>query len=374
MGWWSRRGPKAPELVWRERWDNTRLGTTMPRYRALGLCISAIDQTTTPTVYRMRGPLSAAEVPAGAVQEEVLAWFLACELTVPLMPMLVGEDFFHPISEVTGCPQMDLPVPAEDDPYDGRLWRVFAAEPRFAKALLDDELWAWLVEHTSKRDPLTVWIDGRRVMTGFSVSSRRNNERAATLRAFNTLVQERLDLGLLDDFVTPEPILPDKVLPSEFVRRGWHVGPPGQEILFHLWDAWPNTMVGRQVTGTVDGVGFVALETATGGVVLVPTLRPVPDHVHYARKPLVDRGNVHTEWLDFDDDFEVRAGNQQVGHGVTTPRLMAYLHDNRVRRLDVKHRWVQARVKKLNAEQIEEMVPILAGSRDLLPRHDLGAD
>lgn len=175
-------------------------------------------------------------------------------------------------------------------------------------------------------------------------------------------------------FVTPEPILPDKVLPSEFVRRGWHVGPPGQEILFHLWDAWPNTMVGRQVTGTVDGVGFVALETATGGVVLVPTLRPVPDHVHYARKPLVDRGNVHTEWLDFDDDFEVRAGNQQVGHGVTTPRLMAYLHDNRVRRLDVKHRWVQARVKKFNAEQIEEMVPILAGSRDLLPRHDLGAD
>ncbi|WP_394275608.1 hypothetical protein [Luteococcus sp.] len=306
----------------------------------------------------------------------VVASMMAVELSRPLLPFLVSNDLFEAVGELSPAPPVQVDLSADEDPYDGRTWRVHCVDESMATALLDRAAWEWL-EQQGRRSALTLWIDGRHVVASQPMS--RADRVARRLVGFHQLVERRLASGELDAWAV-DPPYPEVtnhsvgVFDPLYVRDGgWSFTPVDRELLFFLWKIRPASQYGGMFRGEVDDTSFVGLDEAgLACVVMLPLERAVPDHVHFARRPLVRRDTVTTEWLDFNDDFTVRSSDERVGHQVTSPRLMEYLYDHRVHRLDVKGDWIFVRLRRPTAEKVRQAVRVMAGARELLPRHGVG--
>ncbi|GAB2493325.1 hypothetical protein GCM10027030_28230 [Luteococcus sediminum] len=245
-----------------------------------------------------------------------------------------------------------------------------------ATALLDPGAWEWL-EQQGRRSALTLGIDGRHVVASQPMS--RADRVARRLVGFHQLVERRLASGELDAWAVdpPYPEVTTHAIgefdPQYVLDGGWRFTPVDREVLFFLWKIRPASQYWGMFRGEVDGTRFVGVDEAgLACVVMLPLQRPVPDRVHFARRPLVKRGTVTTEWLDFADDFAVRSSDERVGHEVTSPRLMEYLYDQRVHRLDVKGYWIFVRLRRPTAAKVRQAVRVMAGAKELLPRHGVG--
>ena len=308
----------------------------------------------------------------------------ATELPEPLAPFLVTNSLLSPASTSVPCGLVDVPTPPDRDRYDGRTWRVLAASAEYARAVLTDELWARL-EDVDRRRTFCVWVDGRHVV-GLA-----GRGQEAPLASLTLSLQDQLASGRLQRWVQEPDLMPARSeLAGTFRLTGWPAGTPEPELLVELGIGLG--MVDLMVQGTLDVGPFVALRVPVvgqtvvdeqllpldwepdhpgSGIVAVPLEHEVHDRVRYQRRPMVRLGNVSTEWLDFDADFSVRSQDLRIGHEVTTPLLMQYLHDHRVRHLTVQGRWMLATVARLRPDDIEAVARTLHGARPQLPRRDL---
>lgn len=296
-------------------------------------------------------------------------------LARPLPLLHVGNDLFDDPKRYVACGPVPVPTPADLDPHDGKTWRVHAASADYARAVLTTDAWD-LLAAVGDRSRFGWWIDGSHLVAAG------NHPAVDDLVRFAALVDELAATGALDRWPTgPDPsALPDLGL---WPGTDWQVSAPSRLVLLWLQDQWPMRSYDLEVTGTVDGGPFTAVRRSIGlsgppyalaerrgnldaGVVMVPLQHAVPDHVHVARRRLPG-GGIGTEWLDFDDDYRVRARDERIGHEVTTPRLMEFLYDHRVRQLAVRGSWVYTSTKPFTTDRITALVRVLSEARDLLP-------
>lgn len=172
----------------------------------------------------------------------VVASMMAVELSRPLLPFLVSNDLFEAVGKLSPAPPVQVDLPADEDPYDGRTWRVHCVDEAMATALLDPTVWDWL-EREGRRSALTLWIDGRHVVASQPMS--RADRVARRLVGFHRLVERRLASGELDAWAV-DPPYPEVTNHSvgefdpQYVRDGgWSFTPVERELLFFLWKIRP---------------------------------------------------------------------------------------------------------------------------------------
>lgn len=317
---------------------------------------------------------------------------LVAHLPRPLAPFLVTNDFMAQVSGTVDAPDATVPLPADTDPYDGRKWRVQAADADYATAILTPPMWQ-LLERIGQRRKFLFFVDGRTLAATAGIISGTKPQDACELAEVARLMREQIATGAMDRWVREPDLIPTEWYgKGDCALRGWQVTRVDRHTLFELWKFWPTTDFDLLVEGTLDGTRFRAVRHAVSGkalaeekwpldfdvprnlftgVVMVPLRHPVPSRVHYARRPVLNRSNVTTEWLDFADDFQVRSGDERVGHEVTTPLLMQYLYDQRVQQLEVRDGWLIARVARFAADDIEKVARTLLGARPHLPGYEI---
>lgn len=69
-----------------------------------------------------------------AVLEEQL--LMVAHLPRPLAPLLVTNDFMGRVTGTVNAPDVAVELPVDDDAFDGKTWRVQAADVEFARAVL----------------------------------------------------------------------------------------------------------------------------------------------------------------------------------------------------------------------------------------------
>lgn len=308
-----------------------------------------------------------------AVLEEQL---LMAHLPRPLAPLLVTNDFMGRVTDTVNAPDVAVELPVQDNAFDGKKWRVQAADVEFARAVLTPRMWE-VLERIGARRKFLFFVDGPSLIAPVGLMSGARGKDARELGEVAGLLRDHLRSGILDRWIREPDLVPvDCFGKGDCGLRGWGVSFPERGDFDRLVEG---TLEGGQFRAYRFKVGRAAVQEQLwpldhevpakgfGGVVTVALDHPVPSRVHYARKPLVDLGNVTTEWLDFNDDFQVRSPDEQVGHEVTTPLLMQYLHDHRVRQMEVRDGQLLAGVARFAADDIEKVARTLMGARRHLP-------
>ncbi|MGJ3508332.1 hypothetical protein [Enemella sp. A6] len=290
---------------------------------------------------------------------------LATRLSRGLTRFLVTDDYFSVLPRLLNLPRADVQLPADRDPYDGRVWAAHGDAALIESALVGP-VWE-LLDNRGPGPAMNLLTDGRWLLWfPHDGAGRRRGANADLLAAVADLLEAELQQGLLD---------PWTIDPAEYLGS-WQ-GTDFQRIaalpsvLFYLWSIRSLDYLGEMITGHHAGVDFIAVAGARP-VVLVELAHRVPDHVRVLRSRLRAGGGIDTEWHEFNRDYLITAGHERIGHAVATPRLIQFLHDQGIDRIDVKGPWVSTLADRFEPADIRRTVERLAKIVDYLPSFPVG--
>ncbi|NLT29497.1 MAG: hypothetical protein GXX86_03435 [Propionibacterium sp.] len=291
---------------------------------------------------------------------------LATRLSRGLERFLVTDDFFGVLPRVLGLPRADVRLPADRDRYDGRLWAAFGDAGLIESALVGP-VWE-LLDNRRSGPPLNLLTDGRWLLwlPHDGTSRRVLGRNADLLAAVADLLENELAQGLLDPWTIEEA---DHL--GSWQGTGFQRITPLRSVLFYLWNIRPLDHGSEMITGHHAGVDFVAV-AGIRPAVLVELAHRVPDHVRLMRSRLASGRGIDTEWHEFNRDYLVTASHDRIGHAVATPRLIQYLHDESIDRIDVKGPWVSTHAERFEPAAIRRTVERLARVREYLPSFPIG--